>query len=114
MPPALHPVSNPPALYLAWRGVACNALELPAAPLQPLKTQNLLRTSFQKEILTVNVHFLIRTNPMPLLGCIADDFTGGTDLASNLVKSGFRTVQTIGIPQSATKLEEIRSEEHTS
>jgi 3-dehydrotetronate 4-kinase len=34
---------------------------------------------------------------MPLLGCIADDFTGGTDLANNLVKSGFRTVQTIGV-----------------
>jgi 3-dehydrotetronate 4-kinase len=38
---------------------------------------------------------------MPLLGCIADDFTGGTDLANNLVKSGFRTVQTIGIPKSS-------------
>jgi uncharacterized protein YgbK (DUF1537 family) len=36
---------------------------------------------------------------MPLLGCIADDFTGGTDLANNLVKSGFRTVQTLGIPR---------------
>lgn len=43
---------------------------------------------------------------MPLLGCIADDFTGGTDLANNLVKSGFRTVQTIGIPKSAAALEE--------
>ena len=42
---------------------------------------------------------------MPLLGCIADDFTGGTDLANNLVKSGFRTVQTIGIPKSTTQLE---------
>jgi uncharacterized protein YgbK (DUF1537 family) len=38
---------------------------------------------------------------MPLLGCIADDFTGGTDLANNLVKSGFRTVQTLGIPREA-------------
>ena len=44
---------------------------------------------------------------MPLLGCIADDFTGGTDLANNLVKSGFRTVQTIGIPKSAAQLQEI-------
>jgi 3-dehydrotetronate 4-kinase len=44
---------------------------------------------------------------MPLLGCIADDFTGGTDLANNLVKSGFRTVQTIGIPKSVKQLEEI-------
>ncbi len=33
-----------------------------------------------------------------LLGCIADDFTGATDLASMLVGSGMRTVQTIGIP----------------
>jgi uncharacterized protein YgbK (DUF1537 family) len=44
---------------------------------------------------------------MPLLGCIADDFTGGTDLANNLVKSGFRTVQTIGVPQSVGQLENI-------
>lgn len=35
---------------------------------------------------------------IPLLGCIADDFTGGTDLASMLVKGGMRTVQTIGVP----------------
>jgi 3-dehydrotetronate 4-kinase len=34
-----------------------------------------------------------------LLGCIADDFTGATDLASNLVKSGMRVVQTMGVPQ---------------
>lgn len=31
-----------------------------------------------------------------LLGCIADDFTGGTDLANMLVKGGMRTMQTIG------------------
>jgi uncharacterized protein YgbK (DUF1537 family) len=35
---------------------------------------------------------------MMLLGCIADDFTGATDLASMLVRAGMRTVQTIGIP----------------
>jgi uncharacterized protein YgbK (DUF1537 family) len=33
-----------------------------------------------------------------LLGCIADDFTGATDLASMLVRSGMRTVQLIGVP----------------
>ena len=33
-----------------------------------------------------------------LLGCIADDFTGATDLASMLVKNGMRTVQLIGVP----------------
>lgn len=36
-----------------------------------------------------------------LLGCIADDFTGGTDLAGMLVKAGMRTVQMIGVPQEA-------------
>jgi uncharacterized protein YgbK (DUF1537 family) len=35
---------------------------------------------------------------MPLLGCIADDFTGATDLASMLVQNGMRTVQVIGVP----------------
>ena len=34
------------------------------------------------------------------LGCIADDFTGATDLANNLVRAGMRVVQTIGVPQS--------------
>ncbi|MDM0075088.1 four-carbon acid sugar kinase family protein [Variovorax sp. J2P1-59] len=35
-----------------------------------------------------------------LLGCIADDFTGATDLANNLVRAGMRVVQTIGVPVS--------------
>lgn len=33
-----------------------------------------------------------------LLGCIADDFTGATDLAATLVRAGMRTVQVIGVP----------------
>ena len=33
-----------------------------------------------------------------LLGCIADDSTGATDLANNLVRAGMRVVQTIGVP----------------
>jgi uncharacterized protein YgbK (DUF1537 family) len=36
-----------------------------------------------------------------LLGCIADDFTGATDLANNLVRGGMRTVQAIGVPVDA-------------
>ena len=32
------------------------------------------------------------------LGCIADDFTGATDLANTLVKEGMRVVQVIGVP----------------
>jgi uncharacterized protein YgbK (DUF1537 family) len=37
-----------------------------------------------------------------LIGCIADDFTGATDLAGMLVKAGFRTVQTVGVPDGPT------------
>ncbi len=37
----------------------------------------------------------------PLLGSIADDFTGATDLAGMLVKQGMRTVQMIGVPRHA-------------
>ncbi|MCC6472042.1 MAG: four-carbon acid sugar kinase family protein [Alphaproteobacteria bacterium] len=33
-----------------------------------------------------------------LLGCIADDLTGATDLALMLARNGLRTVQTIGVP----------------
>ncbi|MGH8714828.1 MAG: 3-oxo-tetronate kinase [Casimicrobiaceae bacterium] len=36
-----------------------------------------------------------------LLGCIADDFTGATDLANNLVRSGMRVMQAIGVPGAA-------------
>ncbi|MEM9418004.1 MAG: 3-oxo-tetronate kinase [Planctomycetota bacterium] len=36
-------------------------------------------------------------NP-PLLGCIADDVTGATDLAINLVQGGMRVVQVMGVP----------------
>lgn len=39
-----------------------------------------------------------RHNKMALLGCIADDFTGATDLANNLVREGMRTVQVVGVP----------------
>jgi uncharacterized protein YgbK (DUF1537 family) len=40
-----------------------------------------------------------------LLGCIADDFTGATDLANMLVRGGMRAVQTIGVPASDTTIE---------
>lgn len=39
------------------------------------------------------------------LGCIADDFTGATDLANNLVRAGMRVVQTIGIPEAGLAAE---------
>jgi len=36
-----------------------------------------------------------------LLGAIADDFTGATDLASMLVRNGMRSVQLIGVPRQS-------------
>ena len=35
---------------------------------------------------------------MIVLGCIADDFTGATDLANNLVRAGMRVVLTVDVP----------------
>ena len=40
-----------------------------------------------------------------LLGCIADDFTGATDLANNLVRAGMRVLQTIGVPATPVDAE---------
>ncbi|MGA8381772.1 MAG: four-carbon acid sugar kinase family protein [Stellaceae bacterium] len=37
-----------------------------------------------------------------LLGAIADDFTGATDLCNTLVRRGMRTVQLIGVPGPGT------------
>jgi uncharacterized protein YgbK (DUF1537 family) len=36
-----------------------------------------------------------------ILGVIADDFTGATDVASMLVRGGMRTLQVIGVPDAA-------------
>lgn len=44
---------------------------------------------------------------MALLGVIADDFTGATDIAGMLVKAGMRTVQTIGVPDRAMALDDV-------
>lgn len=41
----------------------------------------------------------------PLIGCIADDFTGATDLANNLVRAGMRCVQTIGVPDDGAAVQ---------
>jgi len=40
-----------------------------------------------------------------VLGIIADDFTGATDIASMLVRGGLRTVQLIGVPQGTVATE---------
>ena len=41
------------------------------------------------------------------LGCIADDYTGASDLANTLTRAGLRTVQTIGIPADDLKLPDV-------
>lgn len=42
-----------------------------------------------------------------VLGAIADDFTGATDLANNLVRGGMRCLQVIGVPQENIDLQEV-------
>jgi 3-dehydrotetronate 4-kinase len=41
------------------------------------------------------------------LGCIADDYTGASDLANTLTRCGLRTVQTIGVPADDLSLPEV-------
>jgi 3-dehydrotetronate 4-kinase len=41
------------------------------------------------------------------LGCIADDYTGASDLANTLTKCGLRTVQAIGIPADSLSLSDV-------
>lgn len=41
------------------------------------------------------------------LGCIADDFTGATDIASLIKQAGYSVIQTIGLPDPGTDLSEI-------
>ena len=41
------------------------------------------------------------------LGCIADDYTGASDLANTLTRAGLRTVQTIGGPADDLALPEV-------
>lgn len=40
-----------------------------------------------------------------LLGCIADDFTGASDLANTLTREGMRTVQSIGVPPADAQID---------
>ena len=47
----------------------------------------------------------VKTKKTIKLGCIADDFTGATDLANNLVRAGMRVSQAIGIPQDGLERE---------
>lgn len=42
-----------------------------------------------------------------LLGCIADDVTGATDLALTLKRSGMRTIQVMGVPDDPALLEKF-------
>ncbi len=42
-----------------------------------------------------------------LLGSIADDYTGASDLANTLTRNGLRTVQTVGIPDPSLALPDV-------
>jgi uncharacterized protein YgbK (DUF1537 family) len=41
-----------------------------------------------------------------VLGAVADDYTGATDLANSFARAGLRTIQTIGVPDTALPLAE--------
>ncbi|EKS42359.1 3-oxo-tetronate kinase [Afipia clevelandensis] len=41
------------------------------------------------------------------LGCIADDYTGASDLANMLTRCGLRTVQTIGVPADSLQIPDV-------
>nr|WP_246554071.1 3-oxo-tetronate kinase [Bradyrhizobium ottawaense] len=54
------------------------------------------------------VQALCRSEAVTLaLGCIADDYTGASDLANTLTRAGLRTVQTIGVPADDLALPEV-------
>ena len=44
---------------------------------------------------------------MPLLmGAVADDYTGASDLANTLNRNGLSTIQTIGVPGSSLEIDD--------
>jgi len=43
----------------------------------------------------------------PILGCIADDFTGATDLAGTLATAGMRVVQLLNVPDAAFEVNDV-------
>ena len=47
---------------------------------------------------------------MPLLlGAVADDYTGASDLANTLNRNGLSTIQTIGVPASGLKVDDAEA-----
>ncbi len=48
---------------------------------------------------------------MPLLlGAVADDYTGASDLANTLHRNGLSTIQTIGVPSPAFDAGDVESD----
>ena len=47
---------------------------------------------------------------MPLLlGAVADDYTGASDLANTLHRNGLATIQTIGVPSAGLKVDDAEA-----
>src|SRR6201986_5041189 len=44
-----------------------------------------------------------------LLGAVADDYTGASDLANTLNRNGLSTIQTIGVPASGLKVDDAEA-----
>jgi hypothetical protein len=45
---------------------------------------------------------------MTEIGCIADDYTGGTDVAAGLRRAGLRVALVFGVPTSGQNLPPLR------
>ena len=44
-----------------------------------------------------------------LLGAVADDYTGASDLANTLNRNGLSTIQTIGVPAPGLKVDDAEA-----
>src|SRR5690606_38744797 len=67
-----------------WRHVACTLARRSG------RGRRMIRTEPATKEITMSRH--------PWLGVIADDYTGATDLAAMIARTGLRVVQRIGVP----------------
>ena len=104
-PDRQHPVAQ----RARWRGAE---LSVPVRRARPARLWRFCRLRIQPARQDDGwprlVQALRRSKAVTLaLGCIADDYTGASDLANTLTRCGLRTVQTIGVPSDDLALPEV-------
>src|SRR3954447_6620105 len=100
---------HPLAQRARWRGAE---LSVPVRRTRPARLWRLRRLRIQPARKNHRrpwlVQVLCRSKAVTLaLGCIADDYTGASDLANTLTRAGLRTVQTISVPSDDLALPEV-------